>query len=168
MLNLFATIKSILSAKTRKLNRSLQVSNCIDLVSEHQVTLAQAYKKLTTSINDLNHQLNSINLKLKLEQNPTVKAIIEKNIEIINATLDRLKNNKQTIADKLQKTEDSKVILTAKKDLLDSIESLKSVSSNVFEKQEFDVDAIMNEIDKTIRDIESEFQADDELNELVK
>jgi hypothetical protein len=38
----------------------------------------------------------------------------------------------------------------------------------VFEHADFNVDDIMAEIDKSIRDIESEFQADDELNELVK
>ena len=52
--------------------------------------------------------------------------------------------------------------------MLDSIESLKGMTSNCFETDDFDVDVIMTEIDKTIRDIESEFQANDELNELVK
>lgn len=168
MMKLLSTIKSIFSAKARKLNRSLQVSNCIDLVQDQQVTLAKAYKKLVKAINDLDDQLKAINKKLETEENPTVKLVIQKNIEIITSTLARLKKNKETIANKLQKTEDSRVVLIAKKELLDSIESLKGLSSNVFENQEFDVDAIMNEIDKTIRDIESEFQADDELNDLTK
>ena len=42
------------------------------------------------------------------------------------------------------------------------------MTSNCFETDDFDVDVIMSEIDKTVRDIESEFQANDELNELVK
>ena len=42
------------------------------------------------------------------------------------------------------------------------------MTSNCFETADFDVDVIMAEIDKTIRDIESEFQANDELNELAK
>ena len=42
------------------------------------------------------------------------------------------------------------------------------MTSNCFETDDFDVDVIMTEIDKTIRGIESEFQANDELNELVK
>lgn len=168
MMKLLSTIKSIFSAKARKLNRSLQVSNCIDLVQDQQVTLAQAYKKLVKSINDLDDQLTNVSKKLETETNPAVKQVIQKNIEIITSTIERLKKNKETIANKLQKTEDSRVVLVAKKELLDSIESLKGLSSNVFENQEFDVDAIMNEIDKTIRDIESEFQADDELNALTK
>lgn len=79
-----------------------------------------------------------------------------------------MKKNKELVADKLKKTEDSRTVLAAKKSLLDSIESLKGMSSNVFEKSEFDVDAIMAEIDKSIRDIEADFQSDAELNELVK
>ena len=42
------------------------------------------------------------------------------------------------------------------------------MSSNAFEKSDFDVDAIMDEIDKSIRDIEADFQSDAELNELIK
>ena len=102
------------------------------------------------------------------ETKPEVKAVKQKNVEIIENTLVRLRKSKEGIAAKLQKTEDSRVILVAKKSLLDSIESLKGMTSNCFETDDFDVDVIMTEIDKTIRDIESEFQANDELNELVK
>lgn len=168
MIKLIKTIKSLFSAKTRKLNRMLQVSNCIDLVKEHQVSLAQAYKKLVASINSLEEKLSTMKSDVAKENNPAVKEIKEKNLSLVSSTIDRLKKNKEDIANKLRKSEDSKDILIAKKSLLDSIESLKSMSSNVFENNEFDIDSIMAEIDKTICDIESEFQANDELNNLVK
>ena len=168
MNKLFTTIASIFSSKTRKLNRKLQMSNCIDLIENQQYTLAQAYKKLTRTINDISNKLDESKSKANKETNAEVKAILQKNIAIIESTLARLKKNKDTISNKLQKTEDSRVILIAKKSLLDSIESLKNMTSNAFDRQDFDVDAIMAEIDNTIRGIESDFQADDELNELVK
>ena len=93
---------------------------------------------------------------------------MQKNVDLINSTLERLKSNKKRIAEKLEKTEDSRVVLVAKKSLLDSIESLKDTSSNVFQDEGFDVEAIMAEIDTSIAGIEAEFKADEELNELVK
>lgn len=168
MKNLFKTIRSIFSSKVNKVNRKLQISNCIDLIDNQQFTLAQAYKKLTVAINDLEAKLDDAKTEVASEQKPEVKAIKQKNVEIIETTLARLKKSKEGIATKLQKTEDSRVILVAKKSLLDSIESLKGMTSNSFETADFDVDVIMSEIDKTIRDIESEFQANDELNELAK
>lgn len=168
MNNLFKTITSIFSSKVHKANRKLQISNCIDLIDNQQFTLAQAYKKLTVTINDLEAKLKDAKTEAESEQKPEVKAVKQKNAEIIETTLARLKKSKETIAAKLQKTEDSRVVLVAKKSLLDSIESLKGMTSNCFETADFDIDAIMAEIDKTIRDIESEFQADDELNELAK
>lgn len=168
MNKLFKTIKSIFSCKTRKINRKLQIANCIDLIEDQQYTLAQAYKKVTKAVLELKDKLAEAKSKASRENNESVKTVLQKNAEIIQSTLDRLIKNKETIANKLQKTEDSRVVLAAKKNLLDSIESLKGMSSNVFDGQDFDVDAIMAEIDKSIRDIEADFQADDELNDLVK
>lgn len=168
MNKLFKTIKSIFSCKTRKINRKLQIANCIDLIEDQQYTLAQAYKKVTKAVLELKDKLSEAKSKASRENNESVKTVLQKNAEIIQSTLDRLIKNKETIANKLQKTEDSRVVLAAKKNLLDSIESLKGMSSNVFDGQDFDVDAIMAEIDKSIRDIEADFQADDELNDLVK
>ena len=168
MMNIIKTIGSIFSAKIRKQNRKLQINNCIDLIDNQQFTLAQAYKKLTITINDITAKLTDAKDEAEKEEKPEIKAVKQKNVEIIETTLARLKKSKEGITDKLQKTEDSRVILIAKKSLLDSIESLKGMTSNCFETDDFDVDAIMVEIDKTIRTIESEFQADDELNELVK
>ena len=168
MKSLFNTIRNIFSSKARKINRKLQISNCIDLIDNQQFTLAQAYKKLTITINDLTDKLSAAKTEAQAETKPEVKAVKQKNAEIIETTLARLKKSKEGIAAKLQKTEDSRVILAAKKSLLDSIESLKGMTSNCFETADFDVDVVMSEIDKTIRDIESEFQADDELNELAK
>lgn len=168
MNKLFKTIKSIFSCKTRKINRKLQIANCIDLIEDQQYTLAQAYKKVTKAVLELKDKLSEAKSKASREDNESVKTVLQKNAEIIQSTLDRLIKNKETIANKLQKTEDSRVVLAAKKNLLDSIESLKGMSSNVFDNQDFDVDAIMAEIDKSIRDIEADFQADDELNDLVK
>ena len=168
MKNLFKTIRSIFSSKVRKANRKLQISNCIDLIDNQQFTLAQAYKKLTITINDLEAKLKDAKSEVERETKPEVKAVKKKNAEIIEGTLDRLNKSKEGIVSKLQKTEDSRVILVAKKSLLDSIESLKGMTSNCFETDDFDVDVIMSEIDKTIRNIESEFQANNELNELVK
>lgn len=168
MNKLFKTIKSIFSCKTRKINRKLQIANCIDLIEDQQYTLAQAYKKVTKAVLELKDKLSEAKSKASREDNESVKTVLQKNAEIIQSTLDRLIKNKETIANKLQKTEDSRVVLAAKKNLLDSIESLKGMSSNVFDGQDFDVDAIMAEIDKSIRDIEADFQADDELNDLVK
>lgn len=168
MKNLFKTINSIFSSKVRKANRKLQINNCIDLIDNQQFTLAQAYKKLTVAINDLEAKLKDAKSEAEREAKPEVKTVKQKNAEIIETTLARLKKSKEGIAAKLQKTEDSRVVLVAKKSLLDSIESLKGMTSNCFETADFDVDTIMSEIDKTIRDIESEFQANDELNELAK
>ena len=168
MMNLFKTMRSVFSSKVRKANRKLQISNCIDLIDNQQFTLAQAYKKMTVTINDLEAKLKDAKSEVEHEEKAEVKAVKQKNVEIIENTLARLKKSKEGIAAKLQKTEDSRVILVAKKSLLDSIESLKGMTSNCFETDDFDVDVIMTEIDKTIRDIESEFQANDELNELVK
>ena len=168
MMNLFKTMRSVFSSKVRKANRKLQISNCIDLIDNQQFTLAQAYKKLTVTINDLEAKLKDAKSEVEHEEKAEVKAVKQKNVEIIENTLARLKKSKEGIATKLQKTEDSRVILVAKKSLLDSIDSLKGMTSNCFETDDFDVDVIMTEIDKTIRDIESEFQANDELNELVK
>lgn len=165
---LLRTIGSIFSSKVRKANRKLQISNCIDLIDNQQFTLAQAYKKLTVTINDLESKLDDAKAEAAAEQKPEVQVVKQKNAEIIETTLARLKKSKEGIAAKLQKTEDSRVILMAKKSLLDSIESLKGMTSNCFETSDFDVDSIMSEIDKTIRDIESELQADEELNELAK
>ena len=168
MMNLFKTMRSVFSSKVRKANRKLQISNCIDLIDNQQFTLAQAYKKMTVTINDLEAKLKDAKSEVEHEEKAEVKAVKQKNVEIIENTLARLRKSKEGIAAKLQKTEDSRVILVAKKSLLDSIESLKGMTSNCFETDDFDVDVIMTEIDKTIRDIESEFQANDELNELVK
>lgn len=168
MKKLLGTLKSLFNANARKVNRALQVSNCIDLVGEQQYKMAKGYKKLVVAINDLKAKLDETRTKAESEENPSVKAILSKQVEIIESTLTRITANKEKIGNKIKKMEDSRVVLTAKKTLLDSIEDLKSTTSNVFESQDFNVDEIMAEIDKSIRDIESEFQADDELNELVK
>ena len=167
-MGLIKTIRYIFNSKMKKANRALQVSNCIDLVDEQQTKMALAYKKLTATINDLNYKLEEAKGKVSVEENPGVKAVLKKNIEILESTVARLVKNKKTIGDKLAKTESSREVLIAKKTLLDSIAELKGTTSNVFEREAFNVDDIMAEIDKSIRDIESEFQADDELNELVK
>lgn len=167
-MKLFKTIMSIIKSKSRKLNRKLQVSNCIDLIDEQQSSLAEAYKKLSCTIADLEFKRDAATEKVKKEKKAEVKAIMQKNVDLINSTIERLKNNKKRIAEKLEKTEDSRVVLVAKKSLLDSIESLKDTSSNVFQDEGFDVEAIMAEIDTSIAGIEAEFKADEELNELVK
>ena len=165
---LLKTITSIFKSKSRKINRKLQVSNCIDLIDEQQASLAEAYKKLTRTIADLEIKRDAAAEKVKKEKKAEVKAIMQKNVDLINSTIERLKSNKKRIAEKLEKTEDSRVVLVAKKSLLDSIASLKDTSSNVFQDEGFDVEAIMAEIDTSIAGIEAEFKADEELNELVK
>lgn len=167
-MTLFKTITSIFKSKSRKINRKLQVSNCIDLIDEQQASLAEAYKKLSRTIADLEIKRDAAAEKVKKEKKAEVKAIMQKNVDLINSTIERLKSNKKRIAEKLEKTEDSRVVLVAKKSLLDSIESLKDTSSNVFQDEGFDVEAIMAEIDTSIAGIEAEFKADEELNELVK
>lgn len=162
------TIKSIFKTKVRNVNRALQVSNCIDLIDDQQVKLAESFKKINKVILELEDKLTYAKAKVKTEEKAEVKIVLQKNVDVITSTIERLKKNKELVADKLKKTEDSRTVLAAKKSLLDSIESLKGMSSNVFEKSEFDVDAIMAEIDKSIRDIEADFQSDAELNELVK
>lgn len=162
------TIKSIFKTKVRNVNRALQVSNCIDLIDDQQVKLAESFKKINKVILELEDKLTYAKAKVKTEKKADVKVVLQKNVDVITSTIERLKKNKVLVADKLKKTEDSRTVLAAKKSLLDSIESLKGMSSNVFEKSEFDVDAIMAEIDKSIRDIEADFQSDAELNELVK
>jgi hypothetical protein len=162
------TIKSIFKTKVRNVNRALQVSNCIDLIDDQQVKLAESFKKINKVILELEDKLTYAKEKVKSEKKADVKVVLQKNVEVISSTIERLKKNKELVADKLKKTEDSRTVLAAKKSLLDSIESLKGMSSNVFEKSDFDVDAIMAEIDKSIRDIEADFQSDAELNELVK
>ena len=165
---LLTTIKSLIKSKSRKLNRSLQVSNCIDLIDDQQVKLAESFKKINKVILELEDKLTCAKEKVKTEKKADVKIVLQKNVDVITSTIERLKKNKELVADKLKKTEDSRTVLVAKKSLLDSIESLKGMSSNVFEKSDFDVDAIMAEIDKSIRDIEADFQSDAELNELIK
>lgn len=167
-MGLMNTIKSIFKTKVRNVNRALQVSNCIDLIDDQQVKLAESFKKINKVILELEDKLTYAKAKVKTEKKADVKVVLQKNVEVITSTIERLKKNKELVADKLKKTEDSRTVLAAKKSLLDSIESLKGMSSNVFEKSEFDVDAIMAEIDKSIRDIEADFQSDAELNELVK
>jgi hypothetical protein len=167
-MKLLKTITSIFKSKSRKLNRKLQVSNCIDLIDEQQASLAEAYKKLCRTIADLEIKRDAAVEKVKKEKKAEIKAIVQKNVDLINSTIERLKSNKKRIAEKLEKTEDSRVVLVAKKSLLDSIESLKDTSSNVFQDEGFDVEAIMAEIDTSIAGIEAEFKADEELNELVK
>ena len=162
------TIKSIFKTKVRNANRALQVSNCIDLIDDQQVKLAESFKKINKVILELEDKLTYAKAKVKTEEKADVKVVLQKNVDVITSTIERLKKNKELVAEKLKKTEDSRTVLAAKKSLLDSIESLKGMSSNVFEKSEFDVDAIMAEIDKSIRDIEADFQSDAELNELVK
>ena len=162
------TIKSIFKTKVRNVNRALQVSNCIDLIDDQQVKLAESFKKINKVILELEDKLTYAKAKVETEKKADVKVVLQKNVEVITSTIERLKKNKVLVAEKLKKTEDSRTVLAAKKSLLDSIESLKGMSSNVFEKSEFDVDAIMAEIDKSIRDIEADFQSDAELNELVK
>jgi hypothetical protein len=162
------TIKSVFKTKVRNANRALQVSNCIDLIDDQQVKLAESYKKINKVILELEDKLTYAKAKVKSEKKADVKVVLQKNVDVITSTIERLKKNKELVAEKLKKTEDSRTVLAAKKSLLDSIESLKGMSSNVFEKSDFDVDAIMAEIDKSIRDIEADFQSDAELNELVK
>ena len=168
MKKLFNTIKSIFSSKINKANKALQVSNCIDLIDEQQVKMAQNYKKLTVVINDLKFKRDTLKDKLKSEEKQELKIVIKKNIEVIETTLVRLQKNKELIKSKVEKTEDSRTILIAKKSLLDSISDIKNTTSNVFENQDFDVESIMAEIDQNIRSVESELQADEELNELIK
>ena len=168
MKKLFNTIKSIFNSKINKVNKALQVSNCIDLIDEQQVKMAENYKKLTVVINDLKFKRDNLKDKLKTEKKEELKIVIKKNIEVIETTLVRLQKNKELIKSKVEKTEDSRTILIAKKSLLDSISDIKNTTSNVFENQDFDVESIMAEIDQNIRSVESELQADEELNELIK
>lgn len=165
---LLNTIMSIFKSKTRKINRKLQVNNCIDLIDEQQSSLAEAYKKICCTISDLEYKRRTFEEKAKNELRNEVKAIMQKNVDLINLNIERLKNTKKRIAEKLEKTEDSRAVLIAKKSLLESIESLKDTSSNVFQDEGFDVEAIIKEIDMSIAGIEAEFKADEELNELVK
>ena len=167
-MGLMKTIKSVFKTKVRNANRALQVSNCIDLIDDQQVKLAESYKKINKVILELEDKLTYAKAKVKTEKKADVKVVLQKNVDVITSTIERLKKNKELVAEKLKKTEDSRTVLAAKKSLLDSIESLKCMSSNVFEKSDFDVDAIMAEIDKSIRDIEADFQSNAELNELVK
>lgn len=53
---LLNTIMSIFKSKTRKINRKLQVNNCIDLIDEQQSSLAEAYKKICCTISDLEYK----------------------------------------------------------------------------------------------------------------
>lgn len=168
MFKLFKTIASILSCKTRKVNRSLQITNCIDLIEDQQYKLANNYKKLVKSINELKNKLDELKVKKTNTNDANLIAVIDKNISIVDSTINRLNANKELIIQKIKKSEDSRIVLKAKKELLDSIESIKGLSTNVFEGEDFDVDAIMSEIDKQIQDIESEIQANDELNTIVK
>lgn len=168
MFKLFKTIASIISCKTRKANRSLQITNCIDLIEDQQYKLANNYKKLVKSINELKNKLDELKVKKTNTNDANIIAVIDKNISIVDSTINRLNANKELIIQKIKKSEDSRVVLKAKKELLDSIESIKGLSTNVFEGEDFDVDAIMSEIDKQIQDIESEIQANDELNTIVK
>ena len=168
MNKLFNTIKSIFNSKIKNINKSLQVNNCIDLIDEQQVKMAKNYKKITVVINDLKYKRDNLKEKLKTEKKEEIKIVLKKNIEVIESTITRLQKNKDIIEAKVKKTEDSRVILIAKKSLLDSISDIKNTTSNVFESKDFDVESIMEEIDQNIRSIESELQADEELNEIIK
>lgn len=168
MKTLLTTIKSIFNSKVRNVNRSLQVSNCIDLINEQQVKLAKSFKKIKMANSELTYKRDELNAKLEAEKRPEIRAVLKKNVEVIESTIARLQENLETIGEKVKKIEDSRTVFLAKKALLDSITDIKNTTSNVFEQQEFNADDIMNEIDKSIREIEAEFEADDELNKLVK
>ena len=47
---------SIFKSKSHKINRKLQVSNCIDLIDEQQSSLAKAYKKICCAISDFEYK----------------------------------------------------------------------------------------------------------------
>ena len=68
MMNLFKTMRSVFSSKVRKANRKLQISNCIDLIDNQQFTLAQAYKKLTVTINDLEAKFKDAKSEVEREE----------------------------------------------------------------------------------------------------
>ena len=103
---LLNTIKSIIKSKSRKLNRALQVSNCIDLIDDQQVKLAESFKKITRVILELENKLKYANKKVKSEKKVDVKVILQKNVDVITSTIERLKKNKELIADKLKNIED--------------------------------------------------------------
>lgn len=168
MFKLFKTIKSIFNAKVLKLNRKLQIDNCIDLVKDQQLKMAESFKKISKAINDIKYKIKELSDDLETEKNKSVKEVKMKNVAIFKKTLDRLVKNKELLEQKLWNSKNSRDILTAKKSLLDSIESIKGTTSNIFENQNFDIDSIMKEIDDSIRDIETEMQCDEELNEILK
>lgn len=98
-----------------------------------------------------------------------MKATLEKNIEIFETTLVKLQNVKAKLGDKLARSEESKTILAAKKSLLESMDMVRGMTSNLVEGcGDFDAEDVMAEIDKAIRGIESEIEANNEINDLVK
>lgn len=168
MFKLFKTIKSIFNAKVLKLNRKLQIDNCIDLVKDQQLKMAESFKKISKAINDIEYKIKELSYDLETEKNKSVKQVKMKNVAIFKKTLERLVNNRKVLEDKLWNSKNSRDVLAAKKSLLDSIESIKGTTSNIFENQNFDIDSIMKEIDDSIRDIETEMQCDEKLNEILK
>lgn len=168
MFKLLKTIKSIFKSKVNNINKKLQMDNCIDLVKEQQLKMAQSYKRTKCCISDLKLKIEKLKNDIKNEKNESLRVIKEKNLKILSSSLTKLIHNKEILSAKLKNTVISRDVLKAKKDLLDSIEDIKKTSSNILENENFDVDNIMEEIDSTINRIETEIECDMELNDILK
>lgn len=166
---LFRTLKNLVSAKTRSIDRKLKIANCEELLEEQQMKLAKNYKRCHAEIRELSAKLAKLKSKAESAQDPRVKETFEKNAEIFETTLAKLQSAKARIGDKLAKTEESRAVLLAKKGLLESMDMVRSVASNLVEGcGDFDAEDVMAEIDKAVRGIESELEANSEIDDLVK
>lgn len=166
---LLRTIKNIMSAKARSVDRKLKIANCEELLEEQQLKLAENYKRCYAEIHELTAKLDELKSKIETAHDPRVTATLEKNIEIFETTLVKLQNVKAKLGDKLARSEESKTILAAKKSLLESMDMVRGMTSNLVEGcGDFDAEDVMAEIDKAIRGIESEIEANNEIDDLVK
>lgn len=167
MFKLFKTIKSIINIKILNFNKKLQIDNCIDLVKDQQLKMAESFKKIKKCILNLQNKIDELTEDIKNEKNETVKSVKSKNITILKNTIKQLKRNKDILEEKIRKSKDSRDILSAKKYLLESIQSVKQTSTNILHNTDFDIDSIMKDIDSNIQEIEFDMRADEELNEIL-
>jgi predicted house-cleaning noncanonical NTP pyrophosphatase (MazG superfamily) len=111
--------------------------------------------------------------KIKLEQlmkkceSPELVETYSQHIIVLDKTLEKLASVLDVIKSKIESFEFQKQILVAKKNLLDDLIEIKNFSGG-FLNGDFEIDSIISELDKNIKSVEIEIEANEELNSILK
>ena len=161
------TIKGIFNGKLTAINKRLQIKHCIELSDDYIVRLCKKYKDSKIKISELKMEKIKLENLMKNCESPELVETYSQHIIVLDKTLEKLASVLDVIKSKIESFEFQKQILVAKKNLLDDLIEIKNFSGG-FLNGDFEIDSIISELDKNIKSVEIEIEANEELNSILK